>query len=277
LKKVDQGFYRWCGIFICVGGVGLIWWAIGFSQGGLRKHDFTGQCQICHTAIPAEGAAFEDTQLVEPIDQACFKCHAVDSSMSHPIGVSPNKRIPLQRYLGEGNQLTCLTCHNVHKENNSALSQRELKGLLRGHAQGRAFCATCHEDRYLGADWGHNLSVTYAHMSDQLIQSKVGAQLDKFSVECLSCHDGVISTSGGGEVRSGEFRHGIGLSHPIGVKYPSMSAKNDFVPVSMLPEEAKLFDGNMGCLTCHNPYGGRKSLLIMENRRSALCFACHRK
>jgi len=38
-----------------------------------------------------------------------------------------------------------------------------------------------------------------------------------------------------------------------------------------------LFDGKVGCLSCHNPYGDKKYSLVMENKRSGLCLACHRK
>jgi predicted CXXCH cytochrome family protein len=36
-------------------------------------------------------------------------------------------------------------------------------------------------------------------------------------------------------------------------------------------------EGKVGCLTCHNPLNVSRGHLVMNNDRSDLCFACHKK
>lgn len=248
-----------------------------FVSAGVAKHDFQGKCQFCHSEIPGPGTPFEDIVLTDTPEGLCAQCHRINQRTSHPVGISPQNPIPLQRYLDKEGRMTCLTCHDVHKEEDKSFSRLELKGLVRGHARGRFFCFVCHNDETLGANWRHRLVVTYAHAPGQLTQLQNGSPLDEHSIECLSCHDGTISRMTPVPVKSGDFQHGIGLSHPVGVEYPTGSMASDFMPRDSLPEDVQLFNGKVGCLSCHNPYGKRESLLVMDNFRSVLCLTCHRK
>lgn len=264
-------------IFIAFLSIGIILFLRLSGLAQPLKHNFEGRCQLCHTEIPPAETPFEKASLVENVDHACALCHPMNQRTSHPVGVKPQRFIPLQRFLdGQGN-LSCITCHDVHKEQKKYLAAEELEGLLRGHTKGKAFCYTCHNQEALGAGWRHSLSINYAHKPGELTQDLNGALMDQFSVECLSCHDGVISTMASANIRSGEFRHGSGLSHPVGVLYPPVSVKNDFMPQETLPEPIKLFNGRVGCLSCHNPYNSGKSFLVMPNARSGLCLSCHKK
>lgn len=249
----------------------------GLSLSKVKSHDFAGKCQLCHTSIPKPGASLQDANLIDNVESMCSDCHKLNRKTSHPTGMRPSKPIPLERFLSVNGNMTCITCHAVHKEEDPSFSQMELAGLLRGHAQGRAFCATCHDERLLGSSWRHDMAITYAHMSGELRQKTGGALLDKFSVECLSCHDGTISKAASVDVTEGNFTHGIGLSHPVGVKYPTGFSDKEFVSSESLPEEVRLFNGTVGCLSCHNPYGREKSFLVKSNSRSALCLTCHKK
>ncbi|MBI5970861.1 MAG: hypothetical protein HY884_06875, partial [Deltaproteobacteria bacterium] len=47
--------------------------------------------------------------------------------------------------------------------------------------------------------------------------------------------------------------------------------------LDMLPKQIKLFGGKIGCATCHDPFSKGHSRLVISNRKSALCLACHRK
>lgn len=260
--------------FVVVGGLCLIW-GIVFARP--RIHEFEGKCQICHEAIPATGTPFEDVILKDDAERLCANCHTISQRTSHPVGVKPRTSIPLQRFLDKEGRLTCLTCHDVHKERKSADDREGVEGLLRGHTRGRNFCFVCHNDDILGAKWRHNLVVNYAHSPGRLSQKMMGGPLDEYSVECLSCHDGIISKINTVVVKSGSFEHSIGLSHPVGVEYPTTGRDDEFMPRNNLPEEIKLFNGTVGCLSCHNPYDNKKSYLVMSNFRSALCLTCHRK
>ncbi|MCR4336628.1 MAG: hypothetical protein NUV91_02320 [Candidatus Omnitrophica bacterium] len=251
--------------------------AVGLWNDG-KKHEFSGKCQLCHLETPVAGTPFQEMKFAGTVDQMCAHCHEIKQQNSHPTNVSPRKPIPLQMFLDRENKLTCLTCHDVHKEEKEGHEGVSRRGLLRGHTVGRAFCATCHHEAALGAEgWLHGLALSYAHFSGTFTQSSQGAFLDRFSVECLSCHDGVISQTADVSIKAGRFDHSIGLSHSIGVPYPPPGKEREYVPVSQLPSEIQLFDGKLGCLSCHSPYIDKKSNLVLDNRGSALCFACHVK
>ena len=251
--------------------------AIGLQWAYVKKHNFVGQCQICHASVPSRDTPFEAITFTDQLDRLCARCHKLQERTSHPVGVMAQGAAALQRYLDKEGRLTCVTCHDVHKEDRPLQDATEAKGLLRGHVRGREFCAACHNERSLGASWRHGLAVPYAHPSGKLVQSENGSTVDRFSVECLSCHDGVISKLGKVTVRQGEYQHGIGITHPIGVGYPRGGISDEYVAPEQLPKAIQLFDGKVGCLSCHSLYGGGKDLLVMDNMGSALCVSCHRK
>jgi len=245
---------------------------------GVARHDFEGKCRLCHSTIPKPGTDFRKIVLNGSPEQLCFQCHKINQRASHPVNVVSKEPMPLSKYLDKQGRITCLTCHQVHKERStSAWGDTELKGLLRGHANGRAFCTVCHGNDAVGAKC-HAGSVNYAHTPGKFIQAAWGGQLlDQNSIECLSCHDGNVSQGTNISLKSGSFQHGRGSGHPVGVDYPRPGMKSDFEPSEGLPEEVALFQGKIGCLSCHNPYMKNKSLLVKSNSHGTLCLTCHRK
>lgn len=108
------------------------------------------------------------------------------------------------------------------------------------------------------------------------------------SLICLSCHNGVIasSTLGSAHAMLGDVRAGFDLpegvpqrDHPIGIPYPT--TRRDYHPAAMLAADGvvQLPEGRVECISCHDPHGagGHPAMLVMSNRRSALCLACHIK
>lgn len=249
-------------------GLVLLWAASGW-----KAHDFEGKCLTCHVTIPEPEARRENLLFVDEMDRLCSACHTVDKTKSHPVNIVPGRELPLAMHLDRQGRLTCATCHDVHKQDKTT-DRSEGSGLLWGHVKGRAFCSTCHSPESLGGAWRHQTAIPYAHASGKLIESPSGSLLDRFSTECLSCHDGTFSQSPQAEIRQGLWQHGLGTSHPIGIEYPR---EGDFTDPAGLPEEIRLFDGRLGCLTCHEVYGQVKNMLVMDNRGSRLCLACHKK
>jgi len=102
--------------------------------------------------------------------------------------------------------------------------------------------------------------------------------LDRESTKCLSCHGKTASFDTAGH-------------HPVGIDYARV--KPGFKGPGSLHPAIGLINGRIGCATCHIPYGesdhrtlaGKRSalpaiadpLLIMDNRKSQLCLACHSK
>lgn len=135
------------------------------------------------------------------------------------------------------------------------------------------------------------------------------------SAICLSCHDGtsavnsVVNKPGpGGYVEGGQivnyrgntngwkmpgiFAVGSGGNmrddHPISLSY---RGNEDNPPASLRPTSTNLVDwtgatkiadllrnGNVECVSCHNPHSQAQSFLRANNtNNSAICYACHAK
>lgn len=106
--------------------------------------------------------------------------------------------------------------------------------------------------------------------------------LDHGSVECMGCHQDPAAVS-----EPLRYCHDGGCDHPVGTSYTAVSAGNaGLVAPERLSSGVRLFDGRIGCLTCHTPYtpdhekqaaSAPGSMLSMDNAGSGLCVACHRK
>lgn len=104
-------------------------------------------------------------------------------------------------------------------------------------------------------------------------------EIDKFSFNCLTCHDGINAKIH--EIRHKEFGQEQNASfeevrgnHPIGMHYGSYAyASNSFKKLFEIDEDMVLVDGKVGCLTCHNPQNPEKRHIARTN----LCMGCHIK
>lgn len=110
-----------------------------------------------------------------------------------------------------------------------------------------------------------------------------GMEIDSFSFDCLTCHDGVSAP--GREIRFKNLNKNLAAgiesvsgSHPIGMDYGSHAyANRGLKTISELNTNMVFADGKVGCLSCHNPLNPKKGHLVMSNERSRLCFSCHNK
>lgn len=107
------------------------------------------------------------------------------------------------------------------------------------------------------------------------------------SLVCLGCHDGTVATStiGSSHALLAGVREGFDVpedfvwrDHPIGIPYPA--GRRDYRPEGFaLQKGIRLPQGRIECISCHDPHNitGIKGMLVMSNRRSALCLSCHVK
>lgn len=106
------------------------------------------------------------------------------------------------------------------------------------------------------------------------------------SLVCLGCHDGSVamSTIGSSHAMLAGVREGFSMSegfayrdHPIGVPY--VAERKTYRPENVVSKSIRLPDGRIECISCHDPHGesGVQKMLVMSNRRSALCLTCHIK
>lgn len=236
-------------------------------------HDFEGRCLDCHLIVPKEGGPPEI--FIKDISYMCGRCHKGLTELSHPVDVKATMEVPGIFPLSRG-AITCVTCHFVHKRGYGGYH-------LRSKAKGEGFCVLCHGDM---ENEMHQTVLGSAHLKDT--KSKRGIPpsefvLDELSLKCLQCHDAVYAGEALFDSRAEmELRHRgnvIGLSHPVGVSYYEAKRKylGAYRNVRDLPPEIRLFDGTVGCGTCHNPYSKHHFELVMSNKKSALCLACHVK
>ncbi len=256
---------------IAVAGAALL-----YSRQWTSYHDFEGRCLECHIREPAPGD--EPRAFLQDISKMCVECHASEFELSHPVDMRPSMRVPLNLPLDWKGEVTCTTCHPVHMEGHGPFR-------LRSRAAGPGFCMLCHND--LESEL-HQFSLGSAHVTGsaslKYLPEEIGGVLDELSLRCMACHDALTGTdavSEGREMGGALFhRSGLsGLSHPIGVSYIDARRRyrGAYNPVGKLPPEIKLFAGNVGCGSCHNPFSKLHNELVMSNEGSALCLSCHNK
>lgn len=246
-------------------------------------HDFTGRCLECHLSVPSEGRG-EPRVFLSDISRLCLKCHTEAKELSHPVDRVPSMSVPAGYPLDWKGELTCVTCHYAHRDGYGDFH-------LRGRAGGPGFCITCHDDLESGAHTGgigtaHLIGdTTRRYIALENDRSLDNLQIDDLSLRCLSCHDALFANDSLVETRQTAIgyyhnENSIGLSHPIGVSYADAKRKyfGAYRNISDLPPQIRFFNGMVGCGSCHNPYSKEGHYqLVMSNRGSALCLACHRK
>ena len=231
-------------------------------------HDFSGRCETCHLTSPREG---QKNIFAMDIDTLCIECHEVAVKNSHPTKMVPSMRVPDYYFLDWQGRLNCATCHNPHAK--SAM-------MLRSQARGRGFCETCHQGGVLTG--GHVAASSVAHTKNWTPPSHAsfGQILDRVSLECMVCHEGSVGPAADVRVGAGPALSyvGPGFSHPIGMDY-AQAAANDrqLRPLDDLSKLISLYEGKVGCASCHNQFSHEGDMLVFSNRGSALCLECHIK
>lgn len=235
-----------------------------------NPHDFNdSECQRCHLDLAGHTKAMRAS-----ISHLCEGCHKnISRKPSHPVNRFPRAvRVPEDLPLHNG-KITCNTCHNFHGSRFSSFGEKTY--FLRRPAMGAEFCSSCHNTkRFAGS---HASLLTIAHRGSRYAVADDTKPLDQLSLECLSCHDGSTGKSIPCRLIQGVCNRGTG-AHPVGLVYKESRLRNRrLVPVSMLDRRLKLFDGKVGCGTCHDMYSKLPKKLTKSNAGSGLCRSCHRK
>lgn len=125
---------------------------------------------------------------------------------------------------------------------------------------------------------GLSISLNSAYKS----AAKQIGKLDSFTVDCISCHDGVSASQIQVDWRDRPLDrrsmvNSFSSDHPIGMTYDSYVAANRGYKDVGTGTKMVFVDGRVGCLTCHDPLNPEKGHLVMSDRNSALCKTCHDK
>lgn len=266
----------------------------GIVNTGLPPHDFSdSQCFRCHITIPQAGDP-RPYRFMSPIDALCLECHTQLSPVSHYSNVLASETYEAHFPVTDAGSLTCATCHDPHMP---AIDQATGKKtfFLRGGVTGKMECRQCHSSdlspqglttRRPAMDTAHGVAhfnvlnnpvLDYSGRNLHILNTSV--TLDPLSVFCLNCHDSPGNpeyTSPGSYV----YKHGPdnGLSHPIGIDYDEAARGSKDVRSNGMDPRLLLFDGKIGCCSCHDPYalGGGLGLRIGDNTGwQELCMGCH--
>jgi len=240
---------------------------------GFGPHDFTGQCERCHLIAPQEG---QKSIFVLDIDALCKSCHQIVKGNSHPSEIVPSMPLEGQFTVDWQGRITCTTCHNPHPQ-----SVDDNRYMLKSAARGKEFCAECHRDlfknpkKHLGAS-----SIAHTKSWTPPERDAISQVLDQVSMDCLVCHEGSVgpvadySTP---ELAKLSFQ-GMSFSHPIGMDYATVASNNrELRAMDDLSPMISLYEGKVGCASCHNPFSHEDVMLVFSNNRSALCLECHLK
>lgn len=260
-----------------------VFWVLGVvAVGALGLIADPGQAG----AATARAAYPDHASAIGWTDARCNGCHDTDRTFSHPVNVSPSMPVPAGFPLERG-RLTCTTCHDSSDSSLHADARRGGGSLLRSGLEGAAFCSQCHEPGISSLSAAHAMTVGRAHLRwpnerpDRHVSS-FASGLDEESSSCLECHDGSLATDAGSKSPGGFFASAsmMGQDHPIGVSYRVSSRDFSFgtgrmVHPSALDGRIRLFEGTVGCGSCHSVYSEEPGHLVMSNQGSALCLSCH--
>jgi len=232
-------------------------------------HQFSERdCSICH--IDAENSP---DAIKSDVTYSCEICHADHTAaQSHPTDVNPTVAIPNDMPLLKG-KITCLTCHYAHAADKNPF-RRKNHYFLRRPIRGILFCSSCHKiDERRHIVFGNVHKGVYE-------ETDSNTRIDQMTLECIECHDRQMTQEQSQKLGAGRWTHfGQEFNHPIGAVYKDFANKymNKFRPEMTLRKEVKLFNGKIGCGTCHNVYSKEKGMLIMSNLGGNLCTECHVK
>lgn len=239
--------------------------AIVYGLSGQAHMFVSNECIMCHVDEK------NDPLNIRPfLTNACEDCHRdVKETQSHPTDVYATIPVPKDMPLTDG-MITCLTCHYVHPKKGKQLIKKHY--FLRRLVKGPLFCNICHELN----EKGHVVVETIHPGSFKVTDRE--SSIDRVSLECIQCHDTYFKDQSD-RIGAGNWKHTSKMTHPIGTRYKEARTKkmNNFRPEAMLKKEIALFEGKIGCGTCHSIYSKNRAMLVVDNRGSRLCRECHIK
>lgn len=237
---------------------------------GEVPHQFSkNQCAICHKTAVGKNEAMDVPAVPSNV---CVTCHpGTTGRISHPVDITPGIDLPPRLPLVNG-RMSCLTCHVVHPTPFRGKPFR--RSLLRKTGRGGPFCRACHPKNA-----NHHALFEKAHPVSRS-NTRLRLALDAHTQKCFRCHDRHLHPFGAeaGGSRAGRSEHGP-AQLPVGAVLADVAAKNpkSFNPPAFLCAQMRLYDGRIGCGTCHSAYSKQKHMLVAGNHAGELCLQCHIK
>jgi predicted CXXCH cytochrome family protein len=273
-----------------------------------RNPNSAKACAICHYRwidtffVQGKGSDLVPYQSkkVAATPDMCFSCH--DGSVrdsrermlrgsGHKVDVKPpaGMKIPDIFPLDENGRVQCATCHTAHGVESGPGVKETI--FLRTSNIDSVMCGMCHPDKAGGADAGnHSLGAGEKAIPKSLLALGAHEGRQKNRIICETCH------TAHGAPREGYLVKGAGdcglclVCHAEMSMFDAAGRRNANHAVNVPPriatvaetlkkEGARLgYGGVIACQTCHKIHNNPVAspfLLLRDNHRSALCFACH--
>lgn len=251
-------------------------------------HHFDQPCTNCHESNYNSN---EQGLVISDINRACSSsCHNYEQSLNHPVGVTMANTISSDMPLDRNSRITCLTCHSQPAKSTNSYSSDLKQGPFLRTRKNSQLCASCHEkipgNMKQQAHWQFS---GMAHLAD-INPASDGSTVDNFSISngnvdeesnaCLGCHnDKTVTIVPFNEtVAQKRARWERMTDHPIGMEYRQVATqKRTKYPYHYPIANAniRLFDGKVGCGSCHSLYATDKNNLVRGDDHNALCRDCH--
>jgi predicted CXXCH cytochrome family protein len=159
------------------------------------------------------------------------------------------------------------------------------------------YCHAPHSGLSVGL-WNQKLSTQNYTVYSSNTEKNNGAQpkLGASSNHCLSCHDGTVAvgttvvsgqvTTNGSMYAKDVFGSNMQLSHPFSMALPFKDSVHLVASLAASGKTGdttgavKLINGNVECLSCHNPHVQARDLisqnfLVKDSSNGQMCLACH--
>lgn len=264
----------------------------------IKLHHFDNlQCGTCHDYTPTEENINSTSKNVwktgVDINKSCTLsgCHTYEESMNHPIGVTVKGIIPESMQTDSFSRITCITCHeNAQTAPDDAESTEGITSerfLQTPNSQ--QLCASCHASAGSVGSRSHWRFSNKAHLNpiktgDSFAQSntiQLFASVDDESNNCLSCHDEVSAVIPAMNETSAQKsnRFKSMSDHPIGMNFShkANTIRGGFISPMKNSNSIRLFEGRVGCGSCHSLYSKNEFYLSVNNSNGELCRSCHNK
>ncbi len=260
----------------------------------LPLHHFDLRCDTCH--VPASGPQANtlhessSRQVTGDINGACTSggCHVSDRSLNHPVGVTVRARLPAHMPLDSQGRITCLTCHTASQPSTRTGDDDTGESML-VVPNGGDLCNSCHMrmpgDGRVPAHWRFSNKAHLGSIGPRpRLTTRMDVSFDRIdpeSMTCVSCHDEITVTvpQENETYRQRRARWATMSDHAIGMPYAAVAGRQtgqfNYPPVDA--ERIRLFDGKVGCGSCHSLYADNPAYLVVKQNSGRLCRTCHIK
>ena len=260
----------------------------------IRLHHFDLPCDTCHAPTSGpQAAVLEESpspQLTGDVNRACKSggCHVYDRSLNHPVGVAvpAPERLPSYMPPDHIDRIDCLTCHSDPRSTTPADDTGERMLIV---PDGDDLCGSCHMqmqgDGRTPAHWRFSNKAHLGSISPRpRSTTRMDVAFDRIDPEsrtCVSCHDDIkITVPQENETyRQRMARWATMSDHAIGMPYAAVAGRQrgqfNYPPADA--EQIRLFDGKVGCGSCHSLYADNPAYLVVKQNNGRLCRTCHIK